>query len=204
MLLPTPIIMEGYSTVILSSAPTPLSTMIGCLDLCSALQIATPTMPSTPPHWHRRCRKPLSLPLSRLGRHCLGPAVPTPVLVLPQLSTCSRLLNRVGPHQSFILDDPDKNGTWQVLRLAYAAHRIIYYEGLDHMYFCCVSDMCQLASRQRDRSLFDLPQGHAPQSQYYYLFYTQRCSMVSRYFYQQRARSSSQQLAWRMVLRTLA
>jgi hypothetical protein len=111
MFLPAVIFVEGYSTVILSSVPPPLSTPIGCLDLCSALQIATTTMPSTLPHWHRRCLNPLSLPPSRPGRHRLvpavPPAVPPAVLALLQLSTYSRLLPSLWLRQS-ILDDADK------------------------------------------------------------------------------------------------
>jgi hypothetical protein len=95
------------STVLLSSVPPPLSTPIGCLDLCSALQIATPTTASTLPDWYRRCLNPLSLPPSRPGRHRRVPAVPPAVFALLQLSTYSRLLPSIWLRQS-ILDDADK------------------------------------------------------------------------------------------------
>jgi hypothetical protein len=101
------IFVEGYSTVILSSVPSPLSTPIGCLDLCSALQIATPTTASTLPDWYRRCLNPLSLPPSRPGRHRRVPAVPPAVFALLQLSTYSRLLPSIWLRQS-IHDDADK------------------------------------------------------------------------------------------------
>jgi hypothetical protein len=85
------------STVILSSAPPPLSTPTRCLRLCSefiALQQATSNLPR--PH---RCLNlvvlllyQLSLPPRRPGGHRLTPAVLPAAHVLSQLSTHNRLL----------------------------------------------------------------------------------------------------------------
>jgi hypothetical protein len=68
VLLSAPIV-EGYSTMILSSSPPSLSTPIRCLSLCStciALQLATAIPPATLPHRYRFL-KPLLLLLNPLS-----------------------------------------------------------------------------------------------------------------------------------------
>jgi hypothetical protein len=105
--------------------PTPLSTPTRCLSQCSAftaLQLAIPTQPLTLPRQYRRCLNPLLLLLNQLS---LPPSRPDRLrLVHTCCATCSPCTSPAVEPQPpstvasatpvSILDDPDKDVTWQV------------------------------------------------------------------------------------------
>jgi hypothetical protein len=156
MSLSAPICVEGYFTVTLSSAPPPLCTPIRCLSQCSAsiaLQQAIPTKPSILPRRHRSC---LNEPVITSAEPATAPTTPSwsppPCTCCATCSPCTspavepQTTSTVGLDASVsILDNPDKDVTWQVYHLTREALRIIWHQRPGHMHSRRVRDMHKYA-----------------------------------------------------------
>jgi hypothetical protein len=155
--LSAPIFVEGYFTVTLSSAPPLLSTPILCLSQCSAfiaLEQAIPTQPSTLSCRYRR--SPLSEPVVAPAQPVVAPTEPPwsppPCTCVATCSPCTSLAVEsqlppivTSPTPVFILDDPDKDVTWQLNHLTRENLRIMWHQRLGHVRSRRVSDMHKYA-----------------------------------------------------------